>query len=97
MIIKLKAGFGIFSEYIFDKRKGIIMPYYEKLKKIRIDKSESQKDIAEILETTRQQISKYETGVNEMTVGKLRILCLHYGVSADCILELPENLKRSIE
>lgn len=69
------------------------MQYYERLKEIRLDRDENQKDVATILETTKQQISKYETGVNEMTVSKLRTLCLHYGVSADYILGLPKGLK----
>lgn len=69
------------------------MQYYERLKEIRTDRDEKQNDIAILLETTKQQISKYETGQNEMTVGKLRTLCLHYGVSADYILGLPKNMK----
>ena len=68
------------------------MEYYEKLKEIRIDKDKKQEDIAKILKTTKQQISKYENGTNEMTVGKLKTLCLYYQVSADYILGLPQGL-----
>lgn len=67
------------------------MEYYERLRQIRIDKDEKQETIAKILNTTKQQISKYETGQNEMTVGKLAKLCEYYNVSADYILGLPKD------
>ena len=69
------------------------MQYHEKLKELRIDKDESQKTVADLLGTTQQQIYKYEAGIQEMTVGRLKKLCIHYGVSADYILDLPKNLK----
>ena len=68
------------------------MQYYEKLKAIREDKDKTQKEIAEILGTTQQQIYKYENGIQEMTISKLKTLCLYYGVSADYILGLPKGL-----
>lgn len=68
------------------------MEYYEKLQAIRIDRDEKQETIAAILNTTKQQISKYETGKQEMTVSKLKMLCQYYGVSADYILGLPKGL-----
>lgn len=69
------------------------MEYYKRLQEIRIDRDEKQESIAQILGTTKQQISKYENGINEMTVSKLKVLCEHYQVSADYILGLPKNSK----
>lgn len=68
------------------------MQYYERLKNTRIDKDLKQEDAANAIKTTRQQIYKYENGIQEMTVTKLRDLCLYYGVSADYILGLPAGL-----
>lgn len=68
------------------------MEYYERLKEARIDKDMTQTDVANFLKTSKQQISIYENGKQEMTVGKLRDLCALYNVSADYILGLPRGL-----
>lgn len=64
----------------------------EKLKALREDRDLTQENIATILGTTQQQIYKYEKGIQEMTLSRLRTLCEYYGVSADYILGLPEGL-----
>ncbi len=68
------------------------MQYYERLRQAREDKDLTQTDAATAIGSSQNQMHRYETGVNEMTVGKLRQLCLLYGVSADYILDLPKNL-----
>ena len=68
------------------------MEYYERLKAIREDREITQQEVANILQTTRQQIGKYENGQQEMGIYKLKTLCEFYGVSADYILGLPRNL-----
>lgn len=68
------------------------MEYAQKLKEIREDRDLTQADIARILNTTQQQVYKYESGINEMTVSRLAALCQFYGVSADYILGLPKGL-----
>lgn len=69
------------------------MEYAQRLKEIREDRDLTQADIAKILGTTQQQVYKYESGINEMTVSRLAKLCEFYGVSADYILGLPKGLK----
>lgn len=69
------------------------MQYYERLKEIREDRDITQKEIAEAIGTTKQQIYAYEKGINKMSVERLKELCLYYGVSADYILGLPKGLK----
>ena len=72
------------------------MNYYERLKDIREDNDLTQVDVAEILKTTRQQVSKWETGVQMMGVDKYIILAKHYNVSVDYLLGLidePRKLK----
>lgn len=64
----------------------------EKLKALREDRDLTQENITTILGTTQQQIYKYEKGIQEMTISRLRTLCEYYGVSADYILGLPEGL-----
>lgn len=68
------------------------MQIHERLKATRIDKDITQEEIARELQTTRQQIYKCEAGVQEMTISKLKALCLYYHVSADYILGLPRGL-----
>lgn len=69
------------------------MQYYERIRALREDRDESQTDLAKAIESAQQQIHKYETGKQEMTVSKLKAICEHYGVSADYILGLPKGLE----
>lgn len=72
------------------------MNYYERLKDIREDNDLTQVDIAGILKTTRQQVSKWETGAQMMGVDKYIILAEYYNVSVDYLLGLidePRKLK----
>ena len=72
------------------------MNYYERLKDLREDRDLTQADIAKLLGTTRQQISKWETGVQMMGVDKYIKLASFYNVSADYLLGLidtPRKLK----
>lgn len=68
------------------------MEYYERLKAVREDQDKTQQEVADALHTTRQQIGKYESGSQSMTIGKLKELCRFYKVSADYILGLPKGL-----
>ena len=68
------------------------MQYYEVLKNLRIDHDKSQKEIAELLQTTQTYYSKYELGKHPLPISHLITLCNYYGVSADYILGLPKGL-----
>ena len=72
------------------------MKPYERLKDLREDRDLKQTDIAELLKTTRQQISKWETGVQMMGVDKYIELAKFYNVSLDyllCLTDTPRKLK----
>ncbi len=72
------------------------MDYYERLKDVREDHDLTQEDIASLLHTTRQQVSKWETGAQMMGVDKYIKLAKHYNVSTDYLLGLidtPRKLK----
>ena len=71
------------------------MDYNEKLRMLRDDREPktTQQDIADLLCTTQQYYSEYENGNRKLPIEHLAALCKFYGVSADYILGLPENLK----
>ena len=70
------------------------MTYYQRLKDMREDKDLSQADIAELLQTTRQQVSKWETGAQMMGVDKYIKLAEFYNVSVDYLLGLIDEPKK---
>lgn len=67
--------------------------YYEVLKELREDKDLNQQDIADVLGIDRSYYGKYERGVLPLSIKHLKTICSYYGVSADYILGLPDNLK----
>ena len=72
------------------------MNLYQRLKDLREDRELSQNDIANLLGTTRQQVSKWETGAQMMGVDKYVKLAEFYNVSVDYLLGLiyyPRKLK----
>ena len=70
------------------------MTYYERLKSVREDHDLTQNDIAALLKTTRQQVSKWETGTQMMGVDKYIILAKHYNLSVDYLLGLTDTPKK---
>lgn len=67
--------------------------YQLKLIELRTDKDLKQEDIAKILKCTKQSYGHYENGKRNLPIEHLETLCLFYGVSADYILGLPDNLE----
>ena len=65
----------------------------DRIREIRMLCKYSQEDIAEILQTTQQQYSKYETGGNEIPVRHIITLCQFYGISADWLLGLKDSME----
>ncbi len=70
------------------------MNYYQRLKDLREDHDLSQADVAKILETTRQQVSKWETGTQMMGVDKYIKLAKYYNVSVDYLLGLIDSPRK---
>ena len=70
------------------------MKFNEIIKSLREEKEPrlTQKELAEILNTTQRKISRLETGEAEPNLEDLRMLCAHYNVSADYLLGLKKNL-----
>jgi len=59
------------------------MTYYENLRNIREDRGYTQKQIAEVLETTQQYYSDYENGKRDIPIRIYIKLSDFYGVTID--------------
>lgn len=70
------------------------MNHFERLRDIREDHDLTQTDVARLLGTTRQQVSKWETGVQMMGVDKYIILAKHYNISTDYLLGIIDTPKK---
>lgn len=68
------------------KRCCTVKSYQELLRELREDNDLSQTTISELIGTTQQQYSKYETGESEIPIRALVILSDRYGVSTDYLL-----------
>lgn len=67
------------------------MKYCKRLYELRIDNDLTQKEVAEILNTTKQNYSNYERGTRKLTIDDLETLCRYYKVSADYIIGLTDE------
>ena len=70
------------------------MDYRERMRELREDHDLTQADIADLLQTTRQQVSKWETGVQMMGVDKYITLAKYYNVSVDYLLGLIDTPRK---
>ncbi|MBQ8370109.1 MAG: helix-turn-helix transcriptional regulator [Clostridia bacterium] len=68
--------------------------YYRRLKEQREDHDLSQQDIALLLNTTRQQVTKWENGIQKMGVDKYIKLAQYYNVSVDYLLGLIDEPRK---
>lgn len=68
------------------------MEIHERLKATREDLDITQEQAAQAAGCSRRQYIRHEKGEQEMTISKLKNLCLYFGVSADYILGLPRGL-----
>ncbi|MBO5051010.1 MAG: helix-turn-helix transcriptional regulator [Clostridia bacterium] len=70
------------------------MEHFERLKDLRLERKLSQADLAEVLGTTRQQIGKWELGIQKMGVDKYIKLAKYYNVSLDYLLGLTDEPRK---
>ena len=70
------------------------MEIKNRLKDIREDRDLKQADIAEILSTTQEQISKYETGKQLMGIDKYIRLAEFYNISIDYLVGIVDTPKK---
>ena len=70
------------------------MEFYQRLRDMREDHDLSQADIAKVLQTTQEQVSKYETGKQMMGVDKYIKLARFYNVSLDYLTGIIDTPKK---
>ena len=70
------------------------MDMYQRMKDLREDRDLSQEDIAKVLQTTQEQISKYETGRQMMGIDKYVKLAKYYNVSLDYLTGLIDTPRK---
>ena len=70
---------------------GVIMDIAQNLRKIRQDRRYTQEDIAEVLDMSQQQYSRYELGIHEIPVRHVVTLCKFYKISSDWLLGLTDS------
>lgn len=68
------------------------MDVVHNIRQIRKERGFSQEDIAELLDTSQQQYSKYENGTNEIPVRHVITLCKFYQISSDWLLGLKDTM-----
>ena len=62
-----------------------------RLREVRKQNNEQQKDLADFLQITTPQISDMENGKKTTTLEKLVLICEHYKVSSDYLLGLSDD------
>ena len=62
-----------------------------RLRELRNEKKETQRDLADFLGVKQNQIGEMENGRKASTFAKLAVLCEHYNVSADYLLGLTDE------
>lgn len=67
----------------------------KRLRDTREDNDKTQADIANVLKTTQQQYSRYESGARMLPLNKLIELSIYYGVSTDYLLGLSDKKERA--
>ena len=70
------------------------MKPFERIKHLRTTHHLTQADIAEVLQTTQEQVSKYETGKQMMGADKYIKLARFYNVSLDYLMGLIDTPRK---
>ena len=67
--------------------------YSQRIRDLREDKKKTQKEIAEILNTTQSYYAQYENRHRPLPIDHLIALCKYYNVSPDYILGFTNEIK----
>ena len=68
--------------------------YGQRIRELRLDMDMTQAQLAEVLNTTQRNVSKYEMEYLDLSTATLIKLCKFFEVSADYILGLEENFSK---
>ena len=69
------------------------MKFYQRLKDLREDNDKSQEEIAALLNTSRQQYARWESGQWQMPIEHYKTLSRYYDVSIDYLAGVTETPK----
>lgn len=61
----------------------IFIKFYQRLRDVREDQDKTQDEVAELLETTRQQYSRWESGNYQTPIEIYKKLARYYNLSID--------------
>ncbi|MBQ8657812.1 MAG: helix-turn-helix transcriptional regulator [Clostridia bacterium] len=64
--------------------------FEQRLKELRKEKDFTQKQLAEVLQTTDDSIFSWEKGRSQPSIEMIRKICIFFGVSADYLLGLED-------
>ena len=70
------------------------MEPYQRMRDLREDRDLTQADIAQLLQTTQEQVSKYEIGKQMMGIDKYMKLAKFYNVSLDYLVGLIDTPRK---
>ncbi|MBQ8447792.1 MAG: helix-turn-helix transcriptional regulator [Clostridia bacterium] len=68
------------------------MDYRERLRAVREDRDLTQKEIGGLLNKSQQGYSHIESGRAELKIDDLKTLCRFYGLSADYLIGLSDEM-----
>lgn len=72
------------------------MKYYQRIRDMRKDNDLNQTEVAELLNTIRQQYARWENGEQQMPMDRFIILAKYYNVSLDYLAGLTD-IPRTID
>ena len=68
------------------------MDYRERLRQVREDRDLTQAEIGRLLNKSQQGYNHIEAGRAELKIDDLKTLCRFYGLSADYLIGLTDNV-----
>ena len=70
------------------------MTYYQRLRDVREDHDLTQKAVADLLQISQSDYSKYERGAHMMGIDKYIVLARYYNISVDYLLGLIDTPRK---
>lgn len=68
------------------------MKLHDKIRGLREDRDLTQTEIGRIMHMGQKKVSRMENGIQAITAEELKTYCILFNVSADWLLDLPDNL-----
>ena len=73
---------------------GVFMQFCQRLKEVRENSGETQSEVAALLNTSRQQYSRWEKGDWQMPIEHYKALAEHFNVSVDYLAGLTDEPRK---